>query len=95
MSKRTVSIKGSYIFIIVCGIIVFFISYFCTTLCYNNYCDNHNYPIQIIAKDYSLKYNIQEVINEDENVIEIKDIYGKNYTFNKKEYIIRYKYNTK
>ena len=95
MSKRMVSIKGSYIFIIVCGIIVFFISYFCTTLCYNNYCDNHNYPIQIIAKDYSLKYNIQEVINEDENVIEIKDIYGKNYTFNKKEYIIRYKYNTK
>ena len=47
MGKRIVLIKGSYIFIIICGIIVFFTSYFCTTLCYNNYCDNHNYPIQM------------------------------------------------
>ena len=95
MSKKITLIKGSHIMIIICGIIIFFTSYFCTTLCYNNYCNNHNYPIQIIAKDCNLKYYIQEVVNEDENMIEIKDIYGKNYTFNKKEYIIKYRYNTK
>lgn len=93
MGKRITLVKGSHIMIIICSIIIFFTSYFCTTLCYNNYCDNHNYPVQIITKDYKDRYYIQEIVNENENIIEIIDIYNNHYIFNKNKCIIKYKYN--
>jgi len=92
MKKRTILIV---ILIINIATTVFLTSVLCTTICHNIYCENNNYPIQIIAPDHGFRYYIQEVVEEDKDFIEIIDIYNNHYKFNKNEYIIKYRYNTK
>ena len=86
--------KRKLILIIFIAFIVFFISFSCTTIYYNIYCNNNNYPVQVITKDYGFRYYIKKVIREDDNFIEIIDKYNEYYKFNKVEYIIKYQYNT-
>lgn len=93
MKRKITLIKGSHVIIIISSILIVFISFFCTTLFYNRYCEMNNCPVQIISKDYETKYYIKEVIYEDEQKISIMDIYGKTFTFDKQDYIIKYRYN--